>query len=55
MKQPPGRLTPPLESAALSRRRCLQRGAETGLLHLLGGLGSVGTVALIADTAHAGG
>jgi soluble lytic murein transglycosylase-like protein len=55
MKQPPGRLTPPLEPAILSRRRCLQRGAATGLLHLLGGLGSVGTVALFAETAHAGG
>ena len=51
MKQPPGRLTPPLEPTAFSRRRCLQRTTATGLVTLWGGLGAL---APLGKTAHAG-
>ena len=49
MMEPPGRLAPPLDTAPLTRRRCLQHGTATGLLGLLGGVG------LFTATAHAGG
>ncbi len=42
----PGRLTPPLDTVAISRRRCLQHGTATGLLSLLG---------LLGESVHAGG
>ena len=52
MIEQPGRLAPPLDTFGLYRRRCLQRGSATGVLSLLGG---VGTVALFGGAAHAGG
>ena len=54
MMEPPGRLAPPLDTACISRRRCLQHGSATGLLSLLGCVG-LGSAALFAETAHAGG
>ena len=55
MIEQPGRLTPPLETFSLGRRRCLQRGTATGLLSLLGSVGGLGSAALFAEIAHAGG
>ncbi len=46
MREPPGRLAPPLDTVVLSRRRCVQRVSATGLLGILGFLG---------ETAYAGG
>jgi soluble lytic murein transglycosylase-like protein len=54
MMEPPGRLAPPLDTACISRRRCLQRGSATGLLSLLGNVG-LGGAALFGETAQAGG
>lgn len=52
MTEPPGRLTAPLDTFFLSRRRCLQGSTATGFWGLFAGLS---TTALFAETAHAAG
>lgn len=55
MTEPPGRLTPPLDTFCASRRRHLQRGTATAFAGLFSCVAILGGAGLLSETAHAGG